>query len=67
LIYLICPTGISCKSRIVTPPLIYQLNSSRFLCTLSSSFSNFFVFSTISSPLAVANQLLKNLQGSSPA
>ena len=66
LICLICVTGILCKSRIVTPPLIYQLNSNKFLCVLSSSFSNFFCFSTISSPLAVANQLRKNLQDSSP-
>ena len=66
LICLICATGISCRSRIVTPPLIYQLNSNRFLCSLSSSFSNFFVLSAISSPLAVANQLRKNLQDSSP-
>ena len=65
LICLICVTGILCKSRIVTPPLIYQLNSNKFLCVLSSSFSNFFCFSTISSP-AVANQLRKNLQDSSP-
>ena len=55
-------TGISWSSEIETPPLMYQDNCNRFLCTLSSSFSNFFCFSAISSPLAVASQPRKNLQ-----